>query len=120
MPQHERTLAAALYVQRVVEENRKAAYIPVTEEILGEESATPVADFLDGLEASGRVNMEREEEVVDPDLCPACNSKDGWVWMHDPGGDGHGGLNGGSWGWFPCGTCNPGGTIPRGFGRLGR
>lgn len=37
--------------------------------------------------------------------CEHCEDKH-WFYMHDPSGDGHGGLNGGSWGYFPCGQCN--------------
>lgn len=37
--------------------------------------------------------------------CDKCDAR-GKVYCHDPSGDGHGGLNGGSWGYLQCGKCH--------------
>jgi hypothetical protein len=44
--------------------------------------------------------------------CDRCESER-WVWTHDPSLDGHGGLNGGGWAWYPCADCNYDGILPR-------
>jgi hypothetical protein len=37
--------------------------------------------------------------------CERCDGR-GKVWAHDRYGDGHGGLNGGEWGYFQCSACD--------------
>lgn len=62
--------------------------------------------------ARGRVKvLEEEHWLATTEMCSHCDGK-GDVWCHDPSGDGHGGLNGGSWGWLQCGTCHGKGRVP--------
>ncbi len=56
--------------------------------------------------------LELELWLITTEPCDHCNSE-GKVFCHDPSGDGHGGLNGGSWDYFQCHKCHGKGRTPK-------